>query len=184
MTRSAPGPAPIVALALLLALSGCGRGGGGGGGAGGPAAAPALPASEPWSQPQRLYYDNGGGIPDSLRVVVREEGVFEDRWRQATSRQATPPASPAVDFERDMVVVVAAGRMTTEDQIRLDSAVVMRTPDEEGALEPSLHLFIRTTRGCGRFNVDAWPLEIVRLRRFEGPIRFRETVLTAEGCNG
>lgn len=172
--------------ALGLALAGCGRGGGGGGAGGGALAVPAPPAppaSERWSEPQRLYYDNGGGIPDSARIVVRDEGALAERWRQATSRQATPPAVPAVDFERDVVVLVAAGRMTTEDQIRLDSAVVVQAPDEAGALRPELHLFVRTTRGCGRFNVDAWPLEIVRLRRFDGPIRFRETLVMAEGCN-
>lgn len=174
-------PTAIFTGILVASLAACGRGGGGGA-AVAPAAAPSVPATEPWSEPQRLYYDNGGGIPDSLRIVLTDPGAFADRWRAATSRQASPPPAPSVDFDRDMVVVVAAGRMTTEDQIRLDSAVVHRTPDEDGGLRPVLHLFVRTTRGCGRFNVDAWPLEIVRLRRFEGPVRFRETVLDAEGC--
>jgi hypothetical protein len=81
-----------------------------------------------------------------------------------------------------MVVLVSAGRMTTEDQIRVDSATVVRAMDAEGETQPVLTLHVRTTRGCGRFNVDAYPLELLRLRRFDGEVRFSERIVQAEGC--
>jgi hypothetical protein len=140
------------------------------------------PAPEPYPVPQRLYYDNGGGVQDSLRIVLRDEGSFRMRWEQATSRQAVPPPTPAVDFGREMVVLVAAGRMTTEDQIQVDSATVVRAMDAEGEMRPVLTIHVRTIRGCGRFNVDAWPLELLRFRRFDGEVRFSERVTQAEGC--
>jgi hypothetical protein len=149
-----------------------------------PAGPPPAPAAEPYPVPQRLYYDNGGGIQDSIRVVLREEGGFRMRWDQATSRQAVPPPLPQVDFAREMVVLVAAGRMTTEDQIQVDSATVVQAMDVEGDMQPVLTIHVRTTRGCGRFNVDAYPLELLRLRRFDGEVRFNERVTQAEGCFG
>ena len=147
-----------------------------------PASPPPPPAAEPYPVPQRLYYDNGGGIQDSIRVVLREEGGFRMRWEQATSRQAVPPPLPQMDFAREMVVLVAAGRMTTEDQIQVDSATVVQAMDIEGEMQPILTIHVRTTRGCGRFNVDAYPLELLRLRRFDGEVRFNERLTQAEGC--
>jgi hypothetical protein len=170
----------LAAFLLLAGVAACGRGGG--------APAPTLagppppPAAEPYPVPQRLYYDNGGGIQDSIRVILREEGGFRMRWDQATSRQAVPPPLPQVDFAREMVVLVAAGRMTTEDQIQVDSATVVQAMDAAGEMQPVLTIHVRTTRGCGRFNVDAYPLELLRLRRFDGEVRFNERVTQAEGC--
>ncbi len=173
-------PAAVLStLALALVLAACGRGSTS---APSPALPPPPPAAEPYPVPQRLYYDNGGGVQDSLRVVLREEGTFRMRWEQATSRQAVPPPPPQVDFSREMVVLVSAGRMTTEDQIQVDSATVVQAMDAEGEMRPVLTLHVRTIRGCGRFNVDAWPLELLRLRRFEGEVRFSERVTQAEGC--
>jgi hypothetical protein len=170
----------LAVLALALVLAACGRGGT-------PSPSPALPPpppqAEPYPVPQRLYYDNGGGVQDSLRVILREEGSFRMRWEQATSRQAVPPPLPQVDFSREMVVLVSAGRMTTEDQIQVDSATVVQAMDATGEMQPVLTLHVRTIRGCGRFNVDAWPLEVLRLRRFDGEVRFSERVTQAEGCN-
>ncbi|CAN5819168.1 hypothetical protein BH23GEM11_BH23GEM11_13510 [soil metagenome] len=171
-----------VILLVVLALAACGRGQS----SPPPAAAPGFqlqpPTSEPYPAPQRLYYDNGGGIQDSLRVVVREEGGLRARWEQATSRQTVPPPPPEVDFGRDMVVLVSAGRMTTEDQIRVDSATVTRSMDQSGEMQSVLVIHVRTTRGCGRFNVDAFPIELLRLRRFDGEVRFSERSSQAEGC--
>jgi hypothetical protein len=173
----------FILMVVVLAVAGCGRF------RSSPPAAPvaaavqpAAPAAAPYPAPQRLYYDNGGGIQDSLRVVIREEGTFRMRWDQATSRQAVPPPLPEVDFGRDMVVLVSAGRMTTEDQVRVDSATVGQAMDAEGGMQPVLTLYVRTIRGCGRFNVDAFPVELLRLRRFDGEIRFSEARTQAEGC--
>lgn len=167
----------LTCLLLIAAVAACGRGQ-----SPSPSGPPAPPPAEPYPVPQRLYYDNGGGIQDSLRVVIREEGGLRSRWEQATSRQAVPPPHPEVDFSREMVVLVSAGRMTTEDQIQVDSATVVRAMDAEGQVQPVLTLHVRTTRGCGRFNVDAYPLELLRLRRFDGEVRFSERIVQAEGC--
>ena len=83
-----------------------------------------------------------------------------------------------------MLAVVAAGRMTPDDQIRVDSVAVTRRMNAAGRMEEVLNIFVRTTTGCRRFNADAYPLEIIRLKRFEGTIEFIERRDQAEGCRG
>src|SRR5688572_17119005 len=103
------------ALPVLFALGtlvlGCGRGR--------PPGAP--PPSTPMPPPEQLYYDNGGGIRDSTRMVIRDAQTFATQWARATAMQASPPAVPSIDFNRQMVILVAAGRKTPEDQIHVDS---------------------------------------------------------------
>jgi len=136
----------------------------------------------PVSTTSRLYSDNAGGFTDSTRLVVRDEDEWETVWTRATSQQAAPPPRPSVDFAANMVVLVAAGRMTPEDQIRVDSVGVRSVRTEAGDLDDVFEIVVRTTRGCGRLRVDAFPFEIVRTRRFEGPVRFVERSTAAEGC--
>lgn len=140
-----------------------------------PPAAP--PAPEPLGSlvpEERLYYDNSGGYPDSLRMVVRDQATFENVWSQATSRQPSPPPIPTIDFGESMVVLVAAGRMTPEDQIRVDSVAVREVLRADGTREEVLAVLVRVSEGCGRLQVDAYPVEIVQVPRFEGTVEFIE----------
>ncbi len=173
-------PRVVVALALvgLVVAGGCGRGGSGGGG---PAAAgPSGPVWSPIPSAARIYYDNSGGIRDSLRLVVRDNATLNQVWTQATSGQTSPPPAPTIDFGREMLLVVGAGRKTAEEQIRVDSVAVQRVPAAGG--EQTLFAVIRLTEGCQRFNIDAYPLEIVRVNRFEGPVEFVERRSRSEDC--
>src|SRR5687768_11073892 len=79
------------------------------------------PAGEPTAAPwlaigagARLYSDNAGGIQDSLRTVVRDEATLRQLWERATTGQSAPPPLPRVDFAREMVLVVGAGRKTPQ----------------------------------------------------------------------
>jgi len=175
-------------LLIAVAVAGCGLVGGGASPpdlpSGGPAPAQQQDVLGPVSGQSRLYADNTGGFTDSLRLVVRDEGGWEDAWRRATSGQSSPPPRPAVDFRENMVVVVAAGRLTPEDRIRVDSVGVRSVRMEDGTLEDAFEIVVRTVQGCGRLRVDAFPFEIIRTRRFEGPVRFIERRSTAEGCGG
>lgn len=130
------------------------------------------PPPAPVDDSDRLYYDTTGGIADSVRTVLRTPEEFVEVWEQATSRQADPPSAPTLDFTRRMAVLVGAGRMTPEDQIRVDSVGIRTVTDAEGAAEDVLVVIVRTIRGCGRFALDAYPLEIVSVPRHEGEVRF------------
>lgn len=147
-----------------------------------PQVAAAPPPATPYPAPARVYYDNGGGIQDSLRLVIKDAASFEELWRRATSNQSSPPAAPVIDFTRDMVVVASAGRMAPDDQIEIDSVAVTRGLDAAGRMTEMLNVMVMTTTGCRRFNADAYPLEIARLRRFDGPVTFVDRRRQAEGC--
>lgn len=169
-----------LAIVLLCAavIGGCRRGGAA------PAPPPAAPPAAPVAATALLYYDNSGGVQDSLREVVRDAQALQRLWTRATSRQPSPPALPDIDFQRQMVLVVANGRMTPEDAIRVDSVGVHEEVSAGGQRERVMQVIVRTVRGCGGFTADAYPLAIVRVERFTGPIRWTERRERAEGCTG
>ena len=108
----------------------------------------------------RVYYDDGPAFRDSVRMVVRDGAAWRTVWAQATSAQPAPPPLPAVDFEREMVLVVGAGKMTPGDQIHVDSAGVRRD---------FFVAVVRTIVQCRPFPADAYPLEIVRVDQISLP---------------
>jgi predicted small lipoprotein YifL len=136
---------------------------------------PALPPPPtPMPPPVPLYQDNGGGIRDSTRIVIRDAGTLEEYWSRATSPQSSPPPVPVVDFDRQMIILVALGRATPEEEIHVDSLLVRRELNAAGDRVETLAIVVRTVHGCGRFRTEAFPLEIVRARTFDGPIRWEE----------
>lgn len=153
------------------------------GGSAPPPPAPVMaPPLAPVAEGDRLYYDNSGGIADSVRVVVRTPDELTGIWGQATSRQGDPPPVPSVDFDTRMVVVVGAGRLTPEDQIRVDSVGIRTVTDASGVEEDVLAVVVRTIIGCGRFAVDAYPVEIVTVPRFGGDVRFVDRTSRDPNC--
>ena len=121
----------------------------------------------------RVYYDDGPAFRDSVRIVVREGDGWRTVWAQATSTQPSPPPLPAVDFTREMVLVVGAGRMTPGDQIHVDSA---------GVRQDFFVAVVRTIVQCRPFPADAYPLEIVRVRRSDKQATFVERRERAANC--
>lgn len=121
----------------------------------------------------RVYYDDGPAFRDSVRLVVRDPEAWQSIWAQATSTQPSPPPLPAIDFGRDMVLIVGAGRMTPGDQIRVDSAGV------RGRLFVAV---VRTTLECRPFAADAYPLEVVRVRRSDKSVSWVERRDRAAHC--
>ena len=148
---------------------------------GGKAPPPPLPLG-PVPVDARLLYDNGGGIRDSGQVVIRDAASLQEVWQRATSTQSTPPPVPQVDFARDMVVAVSGGRMTPSDQIHVDSAGFRREQTPAGSEQRVLAVHYTVTEGCTRINRDAYPVELVRLRRFNGDVRFMGRRERAANC--
>jgi len=122
---------------------------------------------------ERVYYDDGPAFRDSVRIVVRDHETWRSVWAQATSTQPSPPALPEVHFDRDMVLVVGAGRMTPGDQIRVDSA---------GARGQFFVAVVRTIVECRPFAAAGYPLEIVRVPRSDKPVTWLERRERAAHC--
>jgi hypothetical protein len=151
----------------VLCLAGCGRGQ--------QAAAPQLPPPPtPMPPPVPLYYDNGGGIRDSTRVVIHDDSTFAEYWRLATSMQASAPPRPRLDFEREMAILVAGGQKKPDDEIRVDSLLVRPELNPDGKRVETLTIVVRSTDGCRQFITAAFPVQIVRARKFDGPVKWEE----------
>lgn len=150
-----------------------------GGGSPGPEALGPQNPMVPLASDAQLYYDDRGGIPDSVRTVVRDQAEWEEAWERATSRLGDPPPAPPIDFEEHMVLVVGAGRMSPGDRIQVDSAGVRteRTTEQE---EEVFEVVVRTVEGCGGIRADIFPLTIVRIPVFEGRVSFVERQEQAE----
>jgi hypothetical protein len=138
-------------------------------------AAAGPPPSIPMPPPEQLFYDNGGGIRDSTRLVIRDAQSFSTQWARATSSQTSPLPMPNIDFTGQMVVLVAAGRKTPEDQIHVDSLRVSDEMTPDGSKEKTLTIVVRSVLPCRVLRTPAYPLEIVSVKRFTGPVRFHET---------
>lgn len=152
-------------ISLTMAVAACGRGS--------PAApAPSFAPLAPLSDEARLFYDNGGGIRDSAQLVIRDSASFRDVWHRATAAQSNPAALPMVNFSRDMVIMVAGGRMSPADQLHVDSAGVRRESTASGKQQNVLAIVYTISQACRKFNGDAYPVEIVRVQRYAGEVRF------------
>lgn len=158
---------PVLAL-VLLSLAAC-RGGSE------PPAGPPEPENPmlPLAEGAQLYYDDRGGITDSTRIIVLDEEAWTEAWERATALRSEPPPRPEVDFDRNMVLLAAAGRMRPGDRIQVDSAGVRteRTTEDESEV---FEVIVRTVEGCGQLQTDIHPLTIVRLPRFEGRVTYVE----------
>ena len=154
-------PRLLVVLLAALGATACGRG-----------SVPAPRALAPVAIEARLWRADDGGIPDSTEHVIRDAETMRDLWQRATSTQATPPDLDPIDFRRQMVLLVAAGRMSPEDEIRIDSIGVRSEPMPDGGRQDVLAVQYSITENCSRFPGDVYPVEIVRVSRYDGRVRF------------
>lgn len=137
---------------------------------------PPPPPVEQWtgvSPDARLYYDDVNAFADSSRLTIQDPDTWQDVWRRATKRQASTPPTPDVDFRRQMVLVVAAGKMKTGDEIHVDSV---------GTLEGRVRVVVRTWAQCGTIPTSVFPFEIVRVPRSTEAVVFLERRAKAEDC--
>jgi hypothetical protein len=106
----------------------------------------------------RLYYNDGSAITDSLRAVIRTAADWTALWQRINANQSPAPAAPTVDFTQRMLIVVAAGPMNTGDRIRIDSVGV-------GSKEKTLSVVVRTVIECHPLPGTVYPLEIVQVQK-------------------
>lgn len=171
--------APYIAVTVAVGciLAACGRGG--------PATPPPIPAVD---IEERVFSDDNVGIRDSVTLVIRDRDSLNAVWQRVTSTRSRPtpvsevPGLASVDFQRQMLLLVAAGRMVSGDQIRVDSAGVRRERTGSGREENVLVVLYTITEGCRRINEPRFPLEIVRVRRHDGAVDFRGRRDRATNC--
>lgn len=121
----------------------------------------------------RIYYDDATAFTDSVRMTISDPETWGRIWLKATQAQATPPALPEIDFKRNMLLLVSAGRLKPGDEIHVDSV---------GLQHGRPVAVISTTVDCRPFPGTAFPLEIVRIRRSDSTITFIERRAKTADC--
>lgn len=121
----------------------------------------------------RIYYDDVTAFRDSVRLTISDPDTWRSTWLRATQAQATPPALPEVDFQRYMLILVSAGSLKPGDEIHVDSV---------GLQHGRPVAVVRTTVACQPFPGNAYPLEIIRMRRSDSAVTFLERRGKTEDC--
>ena len=118
-------------------------------------------------EPYSLTYFSG--LDEPQRTVVRDEVAWRAAWAAIWRRHSPVPPLPLVDFEREMLVIAALGsRPTTGYGILVDSALA----EGEGLL-----VQIRTIapgERCGTGGALTQPVDVARITRADGAVRFRD----------
>ncbi len=118
-----------------------------------------LAASAVLLQTDRLVFG------DSIRMAVQDREAWSEVWSRVVSREPSATLPRPVDFETEMVLVAAAGRLDTGAQIRFDSV---------GVRGDRYVATVVTVEDCGEFTSDVYPLVMVRVERSDLTIRWVE----------
>jgi hypothetical protein len=136
--------------------------------------APPMPAPlPPVLSTDRVFYSDDTGLRDSVRMVIRDQGTWARVWQQTMQNQPTPPPIPPIDFDREMILVAAAGKMNPGDAIRIDSVGV------QGSI---VIVVVSIITECDPFSGEAYPMEIVRVTKDDRPVTFRDRRTRAAHC--
>lgn len=156
-------------LSALLLAAGCG-----GAGTLGPGdARSAGPAGDPVPltrlRPEPYSFSFYSGLTDSARVVVRDAREWEAVWREVWRNQTPVPPLPEIDFAREMVVVAALGSRSSGGY----GIIVERAARTREGVEVSV---LKQSPGprCGAPAAITTPVDIARLGRVDGAVRFIE----------
>jgi PrcB C-terminal len=111
---------------------------------------------------------SGQGLGDPTRAVIRDSTAWTAFWTQAHALVEPAPPAPAVSFADSMLLVAALGtRSSGGYTVSIDSVA-------RGA---TLRAFVTTvTPGpdCVTTMAINWPVQVVRVPRFDGSVEFIE----------
>jgi hypothetical protein len=143
---------------------------------------------QPLSIDERVFYDEDAGIRDSTAFEIRDRAMLEQTWGQITSSWPTRraladyPGLANVDFQRNMLLVVAPGMLFRGDRVQIERITRAREADLGGRQQEILLVEFTVQQGCRTITGAAYPLEIVRVPRYAGTVRFQGTRRQATGC--
>lgn len=120
------------------------------------------------AEPYSFAFNSGLDQPG--RTVVRDPGTWQALWAQIYSRYTPVPPIPAIDFSREMLVVVALGSRSSGGYgILVDGA--------HEAQNAGLVVTVRSISPgpkCGVTAAFTQPVDIARVARRDGDVSFFE----------
>lgn len=114
-----------------------------------------------------LPYRSSSGLTERERIVVRDQASWAALWTRIVGSHRPAPATPAVDFDDEMIVVVSMGtRPTGGYAIYIDGVTAVR-----GNLVISTRE-VRPGPSCFTTQALTQPVALVRLERSDLPVSF------------
>ena len=129
----------------------------------------AKPAADAQGAPLELETLVQQSIPgqggETVREVIRDQAAWAAMWAKLREGSALPEAPPAVDFNKDMVIVAAMETQPCVSKVTVRSAVESGGELVVGILEapPAPNCVCITSER---------PIHAVRLRKVDAPPRF------------
>jgi hypothetical protein len=113
-------------------------------------------------------YTTYSGVADSLDLVVRDSASLDSTWREINRPFIPAPRPPAVDFQREMLLVTALGRRSTGGyDIVFENAIA-----DSSGIEVAVRVESPAT-GCPLNAAVTQPVDLARIPATARPVRFR-----------
>lgn len=117
----------------------------------------------------RNSFETYSGISERERLVVRDLKAWRELWKRIYSLSSPTPPLPAIDFAKEMLVVVSLGSKANGGYgILIDDA-----SERDNGLEIKVRT-ISPGKSCMTTQALTAPVDIVRLRKSERPVAFVE----------
>jgi hypothetical protein len=124
---------------------------------------------EPYDAVDHLYKNAKSQLPSSVRLAIMDTADWTAVWKRVVGSASTAPV-PAVDFSREMLLVVGMGQAPCMGyQINVDT--VFRDKDKR------IYAVVRERHHgsrCGCLNEVVSPVDVVRVPRSVRPVTFLE----------
>lgn len=118
------------------------------------------------------YFDAQSHYPEPARWVIRDPAAWEQAWLQLSGNERP---LPAVDFEREMVLVAAMGERNTSGY---EIAIEKVSEDADG-----IHVEVLESSpgpSCGVFDVLTAPVTMVAVPRTDSAVVWVERSRTLD----
>jgi len=113
------------------------------------------------------------GLDKQARLVVRDDATWQALWSQINFRSSPVAPRPAIDFSREMLVVVALGARGTGGYSILLEGAAEDGPDGTAIMVRS----VSPGPNCVTTQAFTQPVDIARLPLRNGDVRFVEQTL-------
>jgi PrcB C-terminal len=126
-------------------------------------------------RPEPLSLTYYSGVRRPLRAVVRDSASWQQTWAEIWQGHSPVPALPSVDFQREMVIVVALGEKPTGGySILLDGVL-----DSASGLTVQVRIVAPGAR-CGTTLALTQPVDVARVTRRDGQVNYAERAETQD----
>lgn len=129
---------------------------------------PTIPMTRLRAEPYSFTFYSG--LVTSERLVVRDAAAWQTLWNRIHSGRTPTPPLPAVDFSRDMVVVVAMGQKSSGGY----NILLERATEEAGDGIAIAVLSSSPGANCVVTMAVTAPVDIATLPLHPGPFLFSE----------